>query len=59
MQQQFLNLIRNTPTPLQPPVDNMDDIWSDYEKEVLNQKLGSSIIGGPEAIKEKLQEFLE
>ncbi|PLR78470.1 LLM class flavin-dependent oxidoreductase [Bacillus sp. V3-13] len=58
MQQQFLNLIRNNPAPLQPPVDNMDELWSDYEKAALEQQLGSSIIGSPETVKEKLQAFL-
>jgi luciferase family oxidoreductase group 1 len=59
MQQQFLNLIRNNPGPLQPPVENMDDLWSEYEKAALQQQLGSSIIGSPETVKEKLQEFLD
>ncbi|PLR79758.1 LLM class flavin-dependent oxidoreductase [Bacillus canaveralius] len=58
MQQQFLNLIRNNPVPLQPPVDNMDDLWSDYEEAALEQQLGSSIIGNPDTIKEKLEAFL-
>ncbi|WP_254119022.1 LLM class flavin-dependent oxidoreductase [Bacillus sp. FJAT-29790] len=58
MQQQFLNLIRNTPGQLNPPVDNMDELWSDYEKAILHKQLGSSIIGGPERVKEKLQAFL-
>ncbi|HZG70465.1 MAG TPA: LLM class flavin-dependent oxidoreductase [Chondromyces sp.] len=59
MQQQFLNLIRNTPGPLQPPVDHMDELWTVYEKEALQQQLGSSIIGSLENIKEKLQAFLD
>jgi luciferase family oxidoreductase group 1 len=59
MQQQFLNLMRNSPTPLQPPVDNIDDIWSEYEKEALKQQLSTSIIGSPETVKEKLQGFLD
>lgn len=59
MQQQFLNLIRNIPGQLQPPVENMDDLWNPYEMAALEQQLGSSIIGGPETVKEKLQEFLD
>jgi luciferase family oxidoreductase group 1 len=59
MQQQFLNLMRNNPTPLQPPVENMDDLLSEYEKVALEQRLSSSIIGGPETVKKKLQRFLD
>jgi luciferase family oxidoreductase group 1 len=59
MQQQFLNLIRNRPGRLQPPVDNMDELWTDYEKAVIQQKLGASIIGSPETVREKLQRFLD
>ncbi|WP_078546561.1 LLM class flavin-dependent oxidoreductase [Litchfieldia alkalitelluris] len=58
LQQQFLNLIRNKPGKLQPPVDSMEGIWSDYEKAALQQQLGSSIIGGPETVKHGLQRFL-
>lgn len=59
MYQQFLNLLRNNPSRLQPPVDNMDELWSDYEKAFVQQQLGSSIIGSPETVKEKLQSFLD
>jgi len=59
LQQQFLNLIRNTESPLPPPVDNMDDIWTEYEKAALQQQLGSSIIGSKETVKKKLQQFLD
>ncbi|WP_409298894.1 LLM class flavin-dependent oxidoreductase [Peribacillus sp. SCS-26] len=59
MQQQFLNLIRNNPSPLLPPVDTMDGIWNEYEKAALEQQLGSSIIGDKETAAEKLQTFLD
>jgi luciferase family oxidoreductase group 1 len=59
MQQQFLNLIRNKPTQLQPPVEDMDSLWSVYEKAMLEKQLGSSIIGGPDKVKNKLQQFLD
>ncbi|WP_050181662.1 LLM class flavin-dependent oxidoreductase [Domibacillus robiginosus] len=59
MQQQFLNLIRNNAVPLQPPVDSMEGIWTEFEKAALQQQLGSSIVGGPETIKKKLADFIE
>jgi luciferase family oxidoreductase group 1 len=58
-QQQFLNLIRNTPAQLAPPVDSMDGIWSAYEKTVLMNQMKSSIIGNKEEVKVKLQAFLD
>jgi luciferase family oxidoreductase group 1 len=59
MQQQFLFLLRNKPGKLQPPVDSMDELCTAYEKSLLDQRLGSSIIGGPVTIKRKLQVFLD
>ncbi|CAM3770607.1 LLM class flavin-dependent oxidoreductase [Mesobacillus zeae] len=59
MQQQFLNLIRNNPGPLQPPVDDMDALWTDYEKEILLNQLSSSIIGDSDRIRKQLQSFLD
>lgn len=58
LQQQFLNLIRGKEVQLQPPVDSMDSLWSEYEKQALEQQLGSSIFGSPGTVKEKLQSFL-
>lgn len=59
MFQQFLNLIRNRPTQMQPPVEDMDQLWTVYEKDAVKQQLGSSIIGSPETVREKLQRFLD
>jgi luciferase family oxidoreductase group 1 len=56
---QFLNLVRGQPTPLNPPVDNMDEIWSDYEKAAVRQQLRFMITGSRETVKEKLQTFLD
>ncbi|CAM2946396.1 LLM class flavin-dependent oxidoreductase [Paenibacillus sediminis] len=59
LQQQFLNLIRGNEVPLQPPVDNIDQLITRYEKEALQQQLGSSIVGSPATVKAKLQKFLD
>lgn len=58
-QQQFLNLIRNTPGQMSPPVESMEGIWSEYEKAIVMKQLNASIIGNPEEVKEQLQAFLE
>ncbi|WHX29161.1 LLM class flavin-dependent oxidoreductase [Brevibacillus agri] len=57
--QAFLNLIRGDLKPIQPPVDNMDELWSEFEKMSVQAQLHSSIIGSPDTVKQKLQELLE
>lgn len=59
LQQQFLNLGRNNEVPLQPPLENLHEQWSEYEIAALQQQLGTSIVGGPETVKEKLQKFAD
>lgn len=56
LQQQFLNLIRNHEAPMQPPVEKLNA--SEYELAALDQQLATSIIGSPETVQRKLQEFL-
>lgn len=58
-QQQFLSLIRNRPSQIQPPVETMEGIWNPLEKESILNQLKSTIIGKPEEVKEKLQAFAE
>jgi len=57
--QSFLNLIRGDLKPIQPPVDDMDALWSEFEKLSVQSQLGSSIIGSPETVKKGLQELLD
>jgi luciferase family oxidoreductase group 1 len=57
--QSFLRLVRGMPGELQPPVDSMDGLWTPAEKAALEARLGGSIIGDPEAVKAKLNAFLD
>jgi luciferase family oxidoreductase group 1 len=59
MQQQFLNLVRNRPGKMQPPVENMEELWTAYEKAAIQQQLGSSIVGSASTIKDKIEKFLD
>jgi alkanesulfonate monooxygenase SsuD/methylene tetrahydromethanopterin reductase-like flavin-dependent oxidoreductase (luciferase family) len=52
-------MMRNTPTQLQPPIKNLDELMSPYEKAVLEKQLCSAIIGSPIIVKKKLQSFLD
>ncbi|WP_233523121.1 hypothetical protein [Peribacillus saganii] len=51
--------MRGKEAPLQPPVENINDIASDYEIAALKNQLGTSIVGSPQTVKEKLEKFLD
>ncbi|MBM7661954.1 luciferase family oxidoreductase group 1 [Bacillus mesophilus] len=59
MQQSFLNLIRNKPSQLPPPVDNINELCSDNERIAIQERLDSSMVGNADTVKSKLQAFLE
>lgn len=59
MNQQFLNLVRGRPGQLNPPVENMDELWTEYEKSAVQQQLRYTITGNPKTVQEKLQSFLD
>lgn len=56
--QQILNLIRHAPTPVPPPIASMDGRWSPAERAAVQDHLGAAIIGGPETVRTKLEEFV-
>ncbi|HLS20837.1 MAG TPA: LLM class flavin-dependent oxidoreductase [Bacillota bacterium] len=60
-QQQFLSLRRGEPSKLQPPVENIDDIWSPSERAAVEQSLDSrsTIVGDRDTVKEKLASFIQ
>ncbi|MCK0768885.1 LLM class flavin-dependent oxidoreductase [Chromohalobacter canadensis] len=55
-QQKFLNLIRGKSTRTLPPVEALD--WSPQERAMVSQNLGASIVGGPDTIRDELENFL-
>jgi luciferase family oxidoreductase group 1 len=58
-QQQILNLIRHTPTPVPPPIATMDGRWSDAERNAVMDFFGEAIIGGPATVKQRLEDILD
>lgn len=60
-QQQFLSLTRGRPTRVQPPVSNMDEVWSPFERSAIAQTLDprTTIVGSAETVKNKLTSFIE
>ncbi|CAG9621623.1 LLM class flavin-dependent oxidoreductase [Sutcliffiella rhizosphaerae] len=59
IKQQFLNLIRGKPGQLQPPISNMDTLWSAYEKHAVNQQLKYTVTGSKESVKTQLKQIQE
>lgn len=60
-QQQFLSLIRNMPSQLKPPIENIEKIWSPFERESVEQTLdsASTIVGNPDTVEQKLKKFID
>ena len=54
----FLNVIRGTSFPLQPPVGDMDAIWNEGEQQAVKQMLAYSFIGSADKVAKELQAFL-
>ncbi|WP_078427360.1 LLM class flavin-dependent oxidoreductase [Alkalihalobacterium alkalinitrilicum] len=59
MQQFFLNVVRGTKTLLQPPVENMDHIWSLPEKQMATSMSSVTLLGGKDSIRKQLMSFQE
>ncbi len=57
--QSFLNLVRNKPGKIPPPVKNMDEIWDEREKLLVESRTGGSIIGSPETVRAGLERMLD
>ncbi len=57
--QSFINLVRGTPARIQPPVEDMDQIWTPAERAMIQQRMSGSIIGGPEKVKDELDRFIK
>ncbi|AXI10790.1 MsnO8 family LLM class oxidoreductase [Oceanobacillus sp. 143] len=60
-QLQFLNIRKGLATKLQPPIDNIDEVWSPMERAAVEQSLDprTTIIGSPDTVKRGLEAFQE
>ncbi|MEP6620306.1 MAG: LLM class flavin-dependent oxidoreductase [bacterium] len=58
LQQQFIALHRGKPIMLQPPVDDMNYIWTPQERFNTEHTLRLAIVGGPETVRRKLHDFI-
>ncbi len=57
-QQRFLRLIRNQPVELLPPVDSMEPLWTDREREAVQARLGAAIVGSDATVKAKIEKLI-
>lgn len=60
-QQQMFSLMRGEPTTFQPPIDVLEDVWTDREIAIFRDKLTSEsmMVGTPELVKQKLKNFIQ
>ncbi|OMF37308.1 luciferase [Paenibacillus sp. FSL H8-0548] len=58
-EQAFLNLIRGRMGQLAPPVDSMDELWSEQEKMIVRKQLSFTITGTKATVKDKLNAIVE
>jgi luciferase family oxidoreductase group 1 len=59
VQQAFLNLRRNRPGLLPPPLDTMEGHWSEFERAGVEHALRYSAVGSPETVRRWLESFIE
>jgi alkanesulfonate monooxygenase SsuD/methylene tetrahydromethanopterin reductase-like flavin-dependent oxidoreductase (luciferase family) len=57
MKQFFLNIVRGTQNPLQPPVENMDELWSPAEKEMSSKMTSVTLMGSKDTVRNQLSRF--
>lgn len=57
--QLFRGIVTGKRMLLQPPVDNMDDVWTEYEEEQAGQMLACTFTGNKATIANDLQQFLD
>lgn len=56
-QQMFLNLIKNRPGPLPPPVERIE--WDSFEEAAVEAKFRAAVVGSCESVRRKLEVFLD
>ncbi|UKT65271.1 LLM class flavin-dependent oxidoreductase [Pedobacter mucosus] len=58
VKQMFLGVITGKRQALQPAVENMNTVWSEYEQEAVEQMLSYSFIGSSETLQTSLSKFV-
>lgn len=56
--QTYLGLIRNQLGPAKPPTHNMDQLWTEVEKQIVMSQFGTLISGDLKQVSEGLKEYI-
>lgn len=59
VQQAFINLRRNVPGLLPPPVETMEERWSSFERAGVARALRYSFVGSPETVQQGMEAFID
>lgn len=59
LQQAFLDMQRGHRRPLQPPIDDLTEMWSAMEQIGVENVLSGSVVGSPDKVGRGLQRFLD
>lgn len=57
--QRFLQLIRNGPVELLPPVDSMEPLWEEWERTAVEEKLAAAIVGSDATVRAGLERLVQ
>jgi luciferase family oxidoreductase group 1 len=58
LQQSFVTLRRGMPTPLPPPVDSMEGVWTEAEAAGVRHAFREAIVGSPESVRTGIEAFV-
>ncbi|MCC5857586.1 MAG: LLM class flavin-dependent oxidoreductase [Ectothiorhodospiraceae bacterium] len=58
LQQRFLRMIRGKRGRLDPPVENMGEIWTPHEQAIVEAHLRVSAVGSPERVRAQLERIV-
>jgi luciferase family oxidoreductase group 1 len=57
-QQRFLRLIRGQAVELLPPVDSMEGLWQDWERDAVESKLSAAVVGSNATVRAGLERLV-
>ncbi len=57
-QQQFTDLVRGSPGPLRPPIDDIEKYWLPNEKARASGMLHFAVVGSPETVRKGLERIV-
>jgi luciferase family oxidoreductase group 1 len=57
MHQFFLNVVRGTQSPLQPPVEDLESVWNPMEREMATSMGSVTFMGSKDTVREQLASF--